>query len=258
MARPPAAPFGRRGQRGDDRTSPSGPHQLRRVFPRRQSGSPAGPDRVEWARPVARPLEPVRGIRAVGGRDGHDGSVAMWTAPRIIAALGQLAVTVGHTPTIADLVSLPRAMWPSPSRVRTVFGTWNAALAAAGLRPKTAGHSPRRVWSDEEMLQAIQDAAAAGDPGQGPFQEGRRRPWLAAITSRFGSWPVAESLALGMQTQNRAQGCGSESSTGPARSKPQEAYGRCRNHQVTRAAVNQVPWKSVSPPSSCASWPSVK
>lgn len=120
----------------------------------------------------------------------------IWTASRIIAALRDLAGILGHTPTMAELESRPRNRWPSPARVRMVFGTWNAALAAADL-PLNATRPRPRLWSDEEMLQAIRDAAAAGDRGQKPFREGRRRPWLATITTRFGSWSAAESLALG-------------------------------------------------------------
>jgi hypothetical protein len=66
-----------------------------------------------------------------------------------------------------------------------------------GLGPQAAQRAPRHVWSDEEILQAIQDAAAAGDSGPKPFKEGRRSPSLMTITTRFGSWAAAEALALG-------------------------------------------------------------
>lgn len=190
-------PLARRGRRAEDLASGSGRGPLRRVAARRRPAPPVQ-EPADRAHGVAWLEERAVGIRAIGMREAEAGAVALWTAPRIILALGQLAAIVGRTPTIGDLESRPRAQWPSPSRVRVVFGSWGAALAAAGLRPKSADHSPRRVWSDEEILQAIQDAAAAGDPGPGPFKEGRRRPDLGTITARFGSWSTAESLALGI------------------------------------------------------------
>lgn len=197
MAQQSAKPLLRRGQRAADlRLRPaSGP--ARRVLVRRQVTSKAERLGAEWEDLVAKMQKRALAIRGLTSRKAEHDPIAFWTAPRIIAALGQLTVTLGHTPTIGDLESRPRAMWPSPARVRTVFGSWQAALAAAGLRPQVADHAPRRVWSDEEILQAIQDAAAAGDPGEEPFREGRRRPRLGVIAVRFGTWSVAESLAMG-------------------------------------------------------------
>lgn len=196
MAQRSDKPLLRRGQRAAGLQARPASDGMRRVLVRRQGALTAERVAAEWESLVTRLEERALAVRGLRAHAGDSAPGPTWTAPRIVAALGQLTVLVGHTPTIRDLESRPRATWPSPSRVRIVFGSWKAALVAAGLRPQSTGHSPRRVWSDEEILQAIQDAAAGGDPGEAPFREGRRRPRLEAIAARFGSWSAAESLAL--------------------------------------------------------------
>ena len=196
MAQRSDKPLLRRGQRAAGLQARPASDGMRRVLVRRQGASTAERVAAEWESLVTRLEERALAVRGLRAHAGDSTPGPTWTAPRIVAALGELTVLVGHTPTIGDLEGRPRATWPSPSRVRIVFGSWKAALVAAGLRPQSTGHSPRRVWSDEEILQAIQDAAAGGDPGEVPFREGRRRPRLEAIAARFGSWSAAESLAL--------------------------------------------------------------
>lgn len=190
-------PYARRGQRAQRVQAGMGPYWYRARGVPKSTGGRQGRQAPERESAERDRLAAGLGERAEWMRDrGQGGRRPKWTASGVIAALRDLAGILGHTPTMAELEGRPRTRWPSPARVRMVFGTWNAALAAADL-PLNATRPRPRIWSDEEILQAIRDAAAAGDRGQKPFREGRRRPWLATITIRFGSWSAAESLALG-------------------------------------------------------------
>lgn len=202
MARSSDQPFGRGGQRGDGASAPTATYRYRVRSRRRPSGFPRGRpsaerDATERKRLVARLKERSARLKGLGNASEAGRGGGQWTAARIVAVLRDLAESLGHTPTMAELGSRPRSRWPSPALVRTVFGSWNAALAAAALPLNATDRSRRPVWSDEDILRAIRDAGAAGEPGQGPFGDGRRQPWLATIVIRFGSWSVAESLALG-------------------------------------------------------------
>lgn len=207
VAKPVDEPFVRHGQRATEvENGDPYRYQVRGLKrpPRHRSKSSAGLEAAERARLRVGLEERATRLRSVGGGSGRGGPVARWTPDRIIVVLRTLADTLGRPPTMADLQARPRSSWPSPSRVRIVFGSWNAALTAAGLPLNATGHPRRQVWSDEEILRAIRDASAADDPGQRPFREGRRRPWLATITIRFGSWSVAQSLALGNRMNDEA------------------------------------------------------
>lgn len=89
-----------------------------------------------------------------------------------------------------------RAQEPTASAGKYRYQSWNA-VAEVGLPVDATDRARHRAWSDEDILQAVREAAAARDGGQTPFGEGRRRPWLATIIIRCGSWWVAESLAIG-------------------------------------------------------------
>lgn len=202
VARRVDEPFVRRGQRAEALQRRTEPYEyqvreVRHAIGLRRPKPSAARELAERDRLAAVLKERAERMGGLGDFDAGARRGTIWTASRITTALSDLARMLGHTPTIAELGSRPRSRWPSPSRVRIVFGSWNAALAAAGLTLNATDRAPRRLWSDEDILQAIRDAAAAGDQGQRPFREGWRRPWLATITIRFGSWSVAESLALG-------------------------------------------------------------
>lgn len=64
-----------------------------------------------------------------------------WTGARIIAALQRDARRRGRPPTSREWQSSPRPPLqgrrrPTAQTVKTVFGSWNAALAAAGFDPR--------------------------------------------------------------------------------------------------------------------------
>jgi hypothetical protein len=93
--------------------------------------------------------------------------------------------------------------WPSATTVGRQFGTWGAAIEAAGVQPHP-GHL--RSWADEEIVQAIKDWADEHD-GDGPLAfdwcPGRNhpdpRPWrwptADVVERRFGSWEAALAAA---------------------------------------------------------------
>ena len=117
-----------------------------------------------------------------------------WSPDAVIAALVSWHRRCGAAPTREDFATADRSAYPNPSTVVQVFGGWNRALEAAGL-PLNKPHPPLRRWSDQEILEEIRRSFAAGDTTSAPFCDGRRRPWLAVIRTRFGSWNRACQLA---------------------------------------------------------------
>jgi hypothetical protein len=101
---------------------------------------------------------------------------------------------------------------PSVTTVRQVFGSWNAAVEAAGFRPRRPGESRRTApaavvrseptaavrWSHEAILAALQAWAQAW--GRSPSLEQWRRasaahPSAATVRRLFGSWNAAVEAA---------------------------------------------------------------
>jgi hypothetical protein len=101
---------------------------------------------------------------------------------------------------------------PSVTTVRQVFGSWNAAVEAAGFRPRRPGESRRAApvrlvqseasaavrWSRETTLAALH--AWAETRGRSPSLEQWRRasaahPSAATVRRLFGSWNAAVSAA---------------------------------------------------------------
>lgn len=85
---------------------------------------------------------------------------AKWSKPRIVAAIQQWAQRYGQPPTCTDWMPAiarhhgsPSAAdkqaryeaddWPCTNEVRRRFGTWNAAIEAAGFEPMTSGQRRR-------------------------------------------------------------------------------------------------------------------
>lgn len=130
-----------------------------------------------------------------------------WPPDRIVTALCEETNRLGRVPRLAEW-ELADVHHPSRQTVLKVFGTWNAALAEAGLPPT----KPR--WSPERVIAAIRTwVAEAGEPPR--YQEwapacGRMRPedrpckweleyprWPSALTAaaRFGTWRHAVEAA---------------------------------------------------------------
>jgi hypothetical protein len=101
---------------------------------------------------------------------------------------------------------------PSVTTVRQVFGSWNAAVEAAGFRPRRPGESRRAApvrlvrsepsapvrWSRETTLAALCEWAESR--GRSPSLEQWRRasaghPSAATVRRLFGSWNAAAEAA---------------------------------------------------------------
>lgn len=116
------------------------------------------------------------------------GNPAPATAQQIIRALRAYDQEHGVTPTVGD--------WrrddctPGDRAIRAKFGSWTAAVQAAGLEP----HRIRVEWSDEQILDGHRRLAS--DHGRPPRKEDRvgslsRYPSPTLVRSRFGSWSAA-------------------------------------------------------------------
>jgi Homing endonuclease associated repeat len=98
----------------------------------------------------------------------------------------------GRPPRQADWPSLNGARWPSYMTVTTHFGSWRAALEAAGLRPN------RRLWSREEIAEALDGWTR--EHGRPPLQRdlaygSAGLPTAHTIRRHFGSYAAALEAA---------------------------------------------------------------
>src|SRR4051794_26415796 len=97
------------------------------------------------------------GTYVVTGAERCPRCAARWARPpersraHVLDAIRAWADERGRPPTQADWTAHPDARWPSYMTVTTHFGTWRAALEAAGFRAN------RRQWSHEEIVEALRD-----------------------------------------------------------------------------------------------------
>lgn len=88
---------------------------------------------------------------------------------------------------------------PHSETIRRRYGTWAAALEAAGLGAVRGGSGRR--FDDDELLQALRSAAAAARPlSAGAYQRWREGqqddlPAAQTIVHRFGGWSAALAAA---------------------------------------------------------------
>lgn len=71
------------------------------------------------------------GVRPGGGRD-------MWTAERVVERITDWHFLHGEPPRVNDWRKAD-GLWPSEATVRKHFGTFNSAVAAAGITPRQKG-----------------------------------------------------------------------------------------------------------------------
>ncbi len=118
------------------------------------------------------------GVIAPGARRKNHGS--KWTRQRVLAAIQDRYVR--GLPLTADSdrsLSIAAAKY---------FGNWYAARVAAGI-PVGKPPRPRRRWSAEKVLAAIQDLEQRGLPLKGI--QGRDDSLANAATRYFGGWNLA-------------------------------------------------------------------
>lgn len=102
----------------------------------------------------------------------------------LIVELERLASTLGRTPRMCDMREVGRY---SRSVYRRRFGSWNDALAAAGLEPNS-----RNNLSSEQLLQELERVASTlGEPPTKDEFDRTGRFCSATYVNRFGSWNAA-------------------------------------------------------------------
>jgi hypothetical protein len=110
-----------------------------------------------------------------------------WTRERALAALQELADELGRAPRSSDLAGYPGM--PSVGTVRTLFGSWAAALGEFGASPY------RVVRSDGELIAALRAVRRELGRPPRPSDLQRGRPRVATLRRRFGSWHATLSAA---------------------------------------------------------------
>lgn len=113
-----------------------------------------------------------------------DGWKHTWNRERLIAVL-QTSGTPGQ-----PLAS--REVRAGPRRVASeYFGSWHAALAAAGRTPLSPQPAPHRRWTNQEVLTAIRQRSRQGRA----MTMTANRALARAAIRRFGSWHKALGAA---------------------------------------------------------------
>lgn len=106
----------------------------------------------------------------------------------------------GRTPTTTDWTGAdPTGRRPGYPRVQREFGTWDAALRAAGFEAR-----PWR-WKRGEVIDALRDWADhhGHPPTATDWQQAtRQHPTPQTVARLFGSWPEA-LLAAGLSIRRR-------------------------------------------------------
>jgi hypothetical protein len=135
--------------------------------------------------------------RRVWARQAPRAGITGWGQIEIIGALEAWAEEHRRSPTWADW--LPRAPErPHPCTVRRKFGTWNRALAAAGLE-RVAGNQPRpRYFNRIDGIKALQ--AWARKHRRVPHSmewthAAPDHPCAGTIREHFGTWKNALDAA---------------------------------------------------------------
>jgi hypothetical protein len=123
--------------------------------------------------------------------------VERWDRQTMIEALRALGGELGRRPMQRDLRP-KRPGLPGSDTVRTQFGSFTAALEAAG-------YEQAKQWSREETIAALQVWAAehGSAPGYDDWRRGSdSHPGVGAVETLFGSWTEG-LLAAGLSIQKR-------------------------------------------------------
>jgi hypothetical protein len=116
-----------------------------------------------------------------------------WSPEEIVAYFQAFAAEHGHPPSCRDLSKASDGTRPSSSSVYRAFGTWHAALAAAGYSPRL------QSWPPEDVIAALRRFARRhGRPPRVDELRSDSDPPLPAhstIERRFGGFPQALSAA---------------------------------------------------------------
>jgi Homing endonuclease associated repeat/Recombinase/Recombinase zinc beta ribbon domain len=113
-----------------------------------------------------------------------------WDELDLIEALRSFSERHGHVPLSVEWLRA-EPEHPSATTVRAHFGSWGAALGAAGLVAEPLPTRRSRPWSDAEILTAL--AAWANEHGRPPapvdwLRGAAGRPAAGAVRNHFGTW----------------------------------------------------------------------
>jgi Homing endonuclease associated repeat len=127
----------------------------------------------------------------------------VWSEEQIVAAIGAWSELTGAPPTVGDWspahapaghLGSARYLedpgrWPSAALVRQRFGSFRAAVAAAGFRPMALGPRPR--WTRERIAAAVAEwqQRSGRPPTTGDWRHaGERHPSASTVYRVLGSW----------------------------------------------------------------------
>ena len=75
-----------------------------------------------------------------------------WPKEAILAAIKSFANEKGKVPSAPDFAICDRSKYPTPRTVQTAFGSWSAAIEAAGFTPRNSGASKSALLVQEALL----------------------------------------------------------------------------------------------------------
>lgn len=137
---------------------------------------------------------------------GLDGSGSQRHIPEstLIAEIQSVAEDVGQAPTVAQMDTYGER-WASTYQDR--FGSWNAALEAAGFEPRTKGSTSSQPVSREALRTELEDLAARLDKRPTRKNMDTDGEYAASTyAKRFGSWSEAlETVGLPRQPTTRIE-----------------------------------------------------
>jgi len=129
-------------------------------------------------------------LETAGLKAHHRRHAPVYADEQLLAILRDLADELNRTPTVQDMLArdLPR-----PGTYIHRFGSWNAALAAAGLETRAW----RPDYTDEQLLAVLRDLAAelGRTPSTNDLLARRDLPSPTAYVGHFGSWNAALEAA---------------------------------------------------------------
>jgi len=110
-----------------------------------------------------------------------------WTDARVLAAIQDRYIS-GHPMHIEGLGDLRLSQ-----AAKRRFGSWQAAVEAAGLSGKIPIKKPLRRWTPEEVLAELRNCHASGE--QLTKLSRSNQSLYNAAKAHFGSWSAAQSAA---------------------------------------------------------------
>jgi hypothetical protein len=169
------------------------------------------------------PSGTVEAWPVVDHRCAHCGSVksriSVWTPGAILRAIHKWAVDHGEPPRLLDWANAAPDH-PANTTVRDMFGSWGAAVRAAGYKTYASGGPA--FWSREAMINTVLDEITL--TGRVPRANEWRvaashRPAGSTVKNAFGSWNEF-LLAAGVRPDRirRAKGGRRKVTEGAARS----------------------------------------